>query len=249
MRRIKIGVNYIVFILFSLAIPLGAQTIKTELEYKVKTPPVSKDRPPVIILLHGYGSNESDLFELSNTLDSRFMVFSLRAPFLGKEVGYSWYGLEFLPNKKFIHNYQEMTESRKKVLSFISNACKEFKADSNKVYLMGYSQGAILAYDISLNAPKKIAGAVIMSGLLSSESISGKTKWADVMNTAYFIGHGNSDNVIDLSEAEKAHTLLKEKGVKNCTYKNYEMPHAIVGKELNDIKSWLSKQINPKKDK
>ncbi len=225
-----------------------AQQIKTDLVYKTKLPASGKtEKAPVIIMLHGYGSNEADLFEISNAFDGRFLFFSLRGPYPGKEMGYSWYGLDFLPQKKFQHDYQEMKESRKKILSFISHACREFKADSNKVFIMGYSQGAIMAYDVSINAPKKVFGVLALSGLLAEGSLPSKPSWADVSAVKYFIAHGYSDNIIDIKEAETASELLKEKGNKNITFNRYEMPHSISGKELNDIKSWLVKQLVPVK--
>ncbi len=236
---------YILLLLVQISFVLVAQKVNTDLVYQIKMPAKGAAKAPVIILLHGYGSNETDLFDIANALDDRYIVFSVRAPFKGKEIGYSWYGLEFLPNKQLKHNFKEMKESRLKILSFISNACKAYKSDSTKVFIMGYSQGAIMAYDLALNAPKKIKGVLILSGMLPEEVKPTKADWSSINKVHYFIAHGNSDNVIDIKEAEKAVSYLKEKGNKEINYKNYEMPHALTGNELNDIKKWLKKQIDP----
>jgi phospholipase/carboxylesterase len=221
-----------------------AQKINTDLTYLVN-PSKEKNNAPVLILLHGYGSSEADLFDLSKALDDRFVTFSLRAPLNAKDVGYSWYDLNFLPNKQITSNYTQAKESRAKILSFISNACKAYKADSTKVFLMGFSQGAIIAYDLALNSPKKIAGIMALSGKLLDDSKPAKMDTAAVAKVKFFVAHGYSDNVIDIKEAQKANEFLKEKKVRELSYKNYEMPHTLSGAELNDIKVWLKKAITP----
>lgn len=229
-------------LLISFCSSAFAQKINTDLVYLLRASK-APSKAPVVILLHGYGSNETDLFELSTTIDERFLVFSIRAPFAGKEIGYSWYDLAFLPNKQTTCNYKQLIESKAKVLSFISNACKVYGADSTKVFLMGFSQGAILGYDIGLTTPKKIAGVMALSGKLLEETQNAKLDTKAIGKVNYFIAHGFSDNVIDVKEAEKANEFLKSKGIKDVVYKNYEMPHSLSGAEFNDIKKWLKKQI------
>ncbi len=240
--QFSIQIRIIVFICLSnLAF---AQKINTDLVYLVH-PSKAKSNPPVLVLLHGYGSNESDLFEISNALDNRFLIFSIRAPFAGKEIGYSWYDLDFLPNKEITANYKQLKESKAKVLSFISNACKAYMADSTKVFLMGFSQGAIIGYDIALTNPKKINGVLALSGKLLEDTKTAKLDAKAIANLKFFIAHGFSDNVISIKEAEKANEFLKTKAIKDVVYKNYEMPHSLSGDELNDIKKWLIKQLSP----
>ena len=62
-----------------------------------------------------------------------------------------------------------------------------------------------------------------------------------------FIAHGDMDNVIDIKEAEAANKFL-ENPKKNVTFKTYSMPHAINGKELNDVKAWLKGNIPKEKE-
>ncbi len=234
-------------IFFGLVFVLNglSQKVTTPLVYVVKEPSKKTAKTPIIIMLHGYGSNESDLFDLSKALDERFMVFSLRAP-NPVSSGYAWYHLDFLPNQQFKYSYPEAVESRTKILSFISNACAAYGADSSQVFLMGFSQGAIMAYDIALASPGKIKGVLALSGRMMEESKALKTDWKKAVNVKFFIAHGNSDNVIKISDGEKASEFLKTKKVTDLTYNTYEMPHSLNGKELNDMKQWLVKAIQPK---
>lgn len=231
-------------LVFVISVSSFAQKVNTDLTYLVN-PSKAKNNPPVLILLHGYGSSEGDLIEVAKTLDERFLTFSLRAPFKGSEVGYSWYELTRTRTNELTSNYTELKESKAKILSFISNACKAYKADSTKVYLMGFSQGAIMAYDMALTNPKKIAGILALSGKMLEDSKTAIAETTSVAKLKFFVAHGNSDNMIPIAEAEKATEFLKTKNIKELTYKKYEMPHSISGAELNDIKTWLKKQITP----
>lgn len=223
-----------------------AQTINSTLVYKVNEASKKTDKPaPLLIMLHGYGSNEEDLFDIAKALDPRFVVISLRGPEALKDGGFGWFVLDRVGDKPFTYDYNKAKESRLKILSFISNACKTLKLDSNNVFIMGFSQGAMMGYDLALAAPKKIKGVLVLSGKLMKESKDQKTDWTKAAKTKYFIAHGNSDNVIKISEADSAVKFLKSKKISSVTFNNYEMPHSINGKELNDIKSWLKKAIDP----
>lgn len=220
--------------------------IKTDLIYKVNLPAKKSDKTPVMIMLHGYGSNEADLFDISKSLDERFITFSLRGPFAIPVEGYSWFSLDFLPQKQFKYNYKELKESKSKIFSFISNACKAYKLDSTQIFIMGYSQGAIMSYDLAFSKPEKIKGVIALSGYILPESKQLKTDAGKLMNVNFFIGHGDMDQVVDYKAAEEANKYLTEKKLK-VEFKTYQMPHAINGKELNDIKAWLKKNLKEEK--
>src|ERR1700750_1647520 len=103
--------TFLQFIFALLSGVLVSQTVTTTLTYSVNLPAVKNAKTPVLILLHGYGSNKNDLFDLSKAFARRFSTFSLRAP-LPVEEGFCWYKLDFLPNGEFKYNYQEAKASR-----------------------------------------------------------------------------------------------------------------------------------------
>ncbi|MCE3260577.1 MAG: phospholipase/Carboxylesterase [Bacteroidetes bacterium] len=220
-------------------------TVKTDLVYKVNLPSKQLDKPPVLILLHGYGSNESDLFDISKSVDERFLTFSLRAPYAARGQGHSWYALEY-PDGKRTHDYQQAKISRNKILAFISEACRTYKADSTQVFIMGFSQGAIMCYDIALSKPEKIKGALPLSGLLMDDSKKIKTDSLKMKKVKFFIAHGSEDNIINFKEGENAAKAVKEKKAV-VSFKSYPVAHSISGQELNDIKSWLKSSLDQPK--
>ncbi|MBL7932789.1 MAG: hypothetical protein JNL60_12845 [Bacteroidia bacterium] len=234
------------FIFIILVISLSGQKVNSDLIYLVNQPTQKTAKVPVLIMLHGYGSNEEDLFEISKALDPRLITFSLRGPIAKGQGTYCWYELSRDSEGNFVYDYKQAQASKTKILSFISQACKVYKLDSTQVFLIGFSQGAIMSYEIAASAPTKVKGILALSGRLMEETKQLKTDWTKVAELKYFIAHGYSDNMIKISEAEKAVSFFKEKKAVDVTYKAYEMPHTISGAELNDIKEWLVKALKPK---
>ena len=235
---------YIVTILFfSISINAVAQSNSKpsapSLYYIFKEPKIKSAKPPVIILMHGVGSNEKDLFSFANQLPDSFLVISLRAPIeLGKD-SYGWYHLSF-ENGKPISNPIEAEASRLMIIDFINNLKNKHAFNEKRVYLCGFSQGSIMAYSVGLTVPEKIKGIAIMSGRLLEEvkpMIASKDK---LKNLKVFISHGTNDNVLPINNAREANTYLQQLGI-TATYKEYPEQHTISNAMFNDLLIWLRK--------
>lgn len=228
------------FILFiALAFTSFAQKTTPSLYYIFKEPKIKSAKPPVIILMHGVGSNEKDLFSFANQLPDSFLIISLRAPIKLGNDSYAWYHLSF-ENGKPISNPIEAEASRLMIIDFINTLKSKHAFDEKRVYLCGFSQGSIMAYSVGLTVPEKIKGIAIMSGRLLEEIkpiIAGKDK---LKNLKVFISHGTNDNVLPINNAREANTYLKQLGI-NATYKEYPEPHTISNAMFNDLLIWLRK--------
>lgn len=227
---------YIFFLVSSQL--LVAQNIHTSLVYSVNPSDGSQQRPPLLILLHGYGSNENDLFELAKAFDPSFTSISLRAPRELSAGSYAWFDLQVKGGAR-VYDYKEAVKSRNLILSFISNACKTLNLDSTRVVVLGFSQGAIMSYELALASAGKIAAIAPLSGRMMDETKLLPIKWEKLSNLQVFIGHGTSDNVLAIEESEKAENFLIANNLKNIVFRRYAMAHSISGKEVNDLKVWL----------
>src|SRR5712691_12567796 len=119
------------------------------LVHLTRKPAVEGGAPPLLLLLHGVGSNEDDLFGLVPFLDQRFLIISARAPnTLGPE-SYGWFEVDFRPQGTVI-NAAQAEASRKLLISFINELVMTYGADAKQVYLMGFSQGTIMSASIVL---------------------------------------------------------------------------------------------------
>lgn len=209
------------------------------LYYIFKGPKIKSAKPPVIILMHGVGSNEKDLFSFANQLPDSFLVISLRAPITLGNDSYGWYHLRF-ENGKPISNPIEAEASRLMIIDFINNLKNKHAFNEKRVYLCGFSQGAIMAYSIGLTVPKKIKGIAIMSGRLLEEVkpiIATKEK---LKKLNVFISHGTNDGVLPTNNAREANTYLKQLGI-TASYHEYPEAHTISNAMFNDLVIWLKK--------
>src|SRR5262245_8473785 len=138
------------------------------LVHLVRRPERAGASPPLLILLHGIGSNEEDLMGLEPYLDERFVVVSARAPHPYGWGGYAWFEIEWLPNVIVIDRAQA-EQSRDLIVRFIGEAAAAYGADPARVYLMGFSQGAMMSGWVALTHPELVAGAALMSGRVPEE--------------------------------------------------------------------------------
>src|SRR5256712_11256204 len=123
----------------------------------------SSGPPPLLLLLHGVGSNESDLIGLAPHLDGRFFIVSARAP-IGLGPGmYGWFHVLLDPVTPVI-NPDQAERSRLILRQFINEATHAYGPDPHRVYLLGSSQGAIMSLSIAFTRPDTLPGAVGLSG-------------------------------------------------------------------------------------
>lgn len=209
------------------------------LYYIFKEPKIKSAKPPVIILMHGVGSNEKDLFSFANQLPDSFLVISLRAPILLSKDSYAWYHLTF-ENGTRVGNPVEAEASRLMIIQFINGLKTKHAFNEKRIYLCGFSQGSIMAYSIGLTVPEKIKGIAVMSGRLLEEVkplIAPKEK---LKTLNVFVSHGTNDGVITINYARDAITYLKNLGI-TPTYKGYPEAHTISPAMFNDMLQWLKK--------
>lgn len=227
---------FISFLIFSGMISTQTNTT-TLLHYLVKEPKVKSAKNPVIILLHGVGSNEEDLFGLASHLPDNFRVISARAPITLGSGSYAWYQVDFSTGKP-VYNQAQEQKSRETIITFIEEIKEKYKLESEQVYIGGFSQGGIMTYSVGLTKPELVAGIVVMSGRLLEEikpNIASKEK---LKNLAVFMSHGTKDNVLPVQYAREAKHFLQTLDMAPA-YKEYAEGHGINQQMLVDLKAWL----------
>ena len=123
---------------------------------------------PAIFLLHGYGSNEEDLFSFAPELPEHYEIFSFRAPLTMVPYGYAWYSIYFDQDDGKFSDDEQARESAEIALSNIKHLIKEHQLDADRITLIGFSQGAILSLALGLNHPDRIWRVAAMSGYLNT---------------------------------------------------------------------------------
>jgi phospholipase/carboxylesterase len=199
-------------------------------------------QPPLLILLHGYGSNEHDLFGLAPYLDARFQIVSARAPHMLMPGGYAWFELGWTATDITI-NAQQAEQSRALLIGFVAEALAAYGGDPARVYLLGFSQGAIMSASVALTEPELVAGAVLMSGRVPDEIRPLIAPAERLANKPFLVVHGVYDEVLPIRNGWASRAILSALPVA-LTYKEYPMAHEINAQSLDDVTAWLTARLD-----
>jgi phospholipase/carboxylesterase len=208
------------------------------LDYLIREPKIKLAKKKAIILLHGVGSNESDLFSLADKLPRDFYVIAPRAQFSLGAGRYAWYNVDFSTGQPVFDKAQEIS-SREVIRKFIAQVKQKYQVD--EVYLGGFSQGAIMSFSVGLTNPKEVKGIISLSGRLLVEIRPTIIKNDDVQQLKVFLAHGVLDNTLRVQFAREAKLYLDNLGVQ-LSYHEYDMGHQINEVELKDLNDWLDAQ-------
>ena len=172
------------------------------LHYIVREPLLKTEQPPLLILLHGYGSNEQDLFSFAEELPKELLIISVRAPYEIGYGGYAWYAINFdNVNGKF-SDLKQAKISLNKIAIFIDDIKTKYNTKPNKTFLLGFSQGAILSYSLSFFYPNKVNHIIALSGYVNTELLPEKI--SKEIETDYYSSHGIVDQVLPVDWARKS---------------------------------------------
>ena len=208
------------------------------LHHLVREPRIKLEQNPVLILLHGYGSNEEDLFSFSTELPEEYYVVSVRAPYDLQYGSYAWYAINFDADENKFSDNEQAKKSRDLIANFIDELTDNYAIDAQNVTLIGFSQGTILSYAVALSYPEKIKRVVALSGYLNLEIVKDNYKNNNFSNLKMFISHGTVDQVIPVDWARKASPILTDLGIENV-YKEYSIGHGVAQQNFYDFKNWL----------
>jgi phospholipase/carboxylesterase len=208
------------------------------LKYLVREPKIKLDKNPLLLLLHGYGSNEEDLFSFAAELPENYYVISARAPYDMQYGSYAWYAINFDADENKFSDHDQARTSRDLIANFVDELIANYPIDENNVTLIGFSQGAILSYAVALSHPEKIQKVVAMSGYLNLDLAEENYQNNNLSNLKVFASHGTVDQVIPVDWARKSPTKLESLGIKT-TYKEYPIGHGVSPQNFYDFKNWI----------
>lgn len=191
-----------------------------------------------MLLLHGRGADENDLLGLSEYLDERLLILSVRAPFSFQfGGGYTWYEILEVGRPE----PGMFATSCMKLNQLLRDALTGYPIDPTRVMLCGFSMGTVMAYSLTLTNPEMIHSVVANSGYIP-EGTELTLQWHMIKGKPFFVSHGTYDPVIPVSFGRRAKELLANADAR-LTYREYDMGHQISEESLGDIMSWTSKLL------
>ena len=210
------------------------------LYHLVREPKIKQEKNPLLLLLHGYGSNEEDLFSFAAQLPDEYFIVSARAPYSLPPYGNAWYAITFDSDMNKFSDDKQAIESRDLIIKFIDELIEAYPIAQDNVTLLGFSLGSILCYAVALTHPEKIKRVAALSGYLNMDIVGKSLHAEDVTKVKFFISHGVVDQVIPVEWARKAPEFLKNLGL-GVEYHEYNSGHGVAPQNFYDLVDWLNK--------
>lgn len=185
---------------------------------------------PLLVLLHGYGSNEGDLFGLAPHLPLQPVIASLRAP-LRAGPGYAWYDLQ-----------GATAESRSEGADAAARGLLHWLdgVQATSVGLLGFSQGGAMSIHLMRHAPERFAFAVSLAGFVVAGDAPADARLAAIAPPVFW-GRGTHDTVVPDAFVELTQRWLPQHVT--LTERIYEgLGHSVSEAELTDVLAFLREQ-------
>ncbi len=210
------------------------------LDYLIREPKNKRDKNPLLLLLHGYGSNEADLFSFASELPDNYYVVSARAPYDLQYGSYAWYAINFDAGMNKFTDNEQAKISRDLIVKFLDELIAEYPIDSQELTLVGFSQGSILSYAVALSHPEKIKQVAALSGYIHPEIFAENIAGKDYSRLRVFASHGSVDQVIPVEWARKVKPFLQELNI-DVEYREYPVGHGVAPQNFHDFINWLER--------
>ncbi len=192
----------------------------------------------LLILLHGKGSNEEALQEDGEAIAPESILLSLRAPIRLGRIAFAW--------------FQDLSEAGT-VLENLSEAIQEIASTENiplhRVFVLGFSQGAILTLGLYLQGKLTLGGYLACSGRVLPEFASfARSRGRLPKDRAIFLAHGTNDEILPISFAHQTRDLIAElQG--DLTYRESAYSHRIPEAVDLEARAWIDERMNDVKAK
>ena len=198
---------------------------------------------PTILTLHGRGANAFDLLGLAPYLcGGQFLIICPQAPLeipIGPEqMGYAWYNA----SRGGAPDTDGMVESLEALIIFLADCLKQYPIDRQRLAVLGFSQGGVMAYSLALTDPKRFAGLAALSTWLPRELTPRLNISDHVQSLPTIVQHGTNDPQIEVGRARDSVIRLRALKVP-LTFKEYAMGHEIRPQGLFDLSAWLEEKV------
>lgn len=199
----------------------------------------SVPKPWLLVLMHGVGSNEHDLYGLAPQIPEAFHVLSLRAPFRMGPGAFAWFDFSIEPNGERTINEAQEAQSRALLAQALPSAASQLGVAPEHVVVGGFSQGGIMALSMLLTRPELMTAALVWHGRLLPEVLPLAAHNDALHGRRLWVSHGSHDNVIAPTHGQAiAHHFVNTPVT--VSYHEFPGAHEIRPSELAQTVAWLT---------
>lgn len=188
----------------------------------------AKRRGPLVVLLHGHGVDEHDIFPIGDVFPNDVSVAALRGP-IAADGGYRWYAHESVG--------RPLAASLAAGIVYVEDWLGA--QDAGSVWLVGFSGGAVMAGALLASAPQRYAGVAMLHGGLPFDAGvplgPGRLAGCNV-----FYGYGEADDVIPRALVDRSRAYLSAESGAHAEIHGYRAAHGIVPAEERDLARWYA---------
>ncbi len=182
-----------------------------------------------LLVLHGTGGNEDDLVGIAQTVAPGAAVISPRGKVL--EGGAPRF---FRRLAEGVFDPAEVHARGEEMAGFIRAAALRYEREADRIFALGYSNGANIASTVMLIDPDVIRAAVLLRPMLVFEP----AEKADLTGKAVLLSAGKVDRIVPVESVEKLAGLLKDRGAEVTL--NWQLGgHNLVPSEMKEAAEWL----------
>lgn len=207
------------------------------LKYEQAIPDGARDGAPLVVLLHGRGSDRFDLLGLAPHLAPGAVVVTPEAPFPGMPWGYGpgWAWYRFLGRN--LPEPESFEQAQRALKSFLDELPSKLPVKTGPLVLGGFSQGGTMSVAYALRGPGTAPLVMNFSGFLADHPSVQATP-ETVRGTRVFWGHGTMDPSIPFDLAVEGRALLRAAGA-DLDARDYPIGHSISADEARDARAWI----------
>lgn len=202
--------------------------------------PAGRGPFPTVLALHGWGASAHDLLGIAPMVQGGEVLFLCpQGPVvLEPAPGQRAYGWFPLTGGGEI-DQAAIVGARGVLEAFLEDALEAYPIDTERLVILGFSQGGVMAYDLALGRPERFAALVALSSWLPDAVVQSLPENEARASLSTLLIHGNQDPMIGIDNAMEAREKLRKLGIE-AAWGEYEMGHEIKPKALADLLDWLS---------
>jgi phospholipase/carboxylesterase len=188
---------------------------------------------PLVVLLHGRGSDEREILTLADHLPRDFEYTAVRAP-IAEGGGYAWFANRGIG--------RPVAESLRATIDWFRATLDAGTAPDRPVVLVGFSGGAAFAGGLILDDPERFAGAAILYGTMPFDAGLPTTP-GRLAGLPVFVAQGDHDTVIPRDLLDRTWTYLRAESGAVATTRRDPVGHGIGPDALRALADWLLSRI------
>lgn len=196
--------------------------------------------PWLLVLMHGVGSNEQDLFGLAPYVPESFHVLSLRAPYRMGPNANAWFEFSVNADGSRTINQPQESASRALLIQTLESATRQLGVPASRVIVGGFSQGGIMSLSVLLTRPELVAGAMALHSRMLPEVAEQIAPAAAFEGKHLWVSQGLQDGVIPIAHGEFIRQQVSHLPLA-LTYREFDGAHELRLPELSAMSGWLER--------